>query len=489
MRVNWLLVCALAVSTSPLLRAQIPKVWNDAEVVGFQLPLATPDATPRMVSSAYYYRMLERPILRTYPVYHPSRQPAGYMDWLKQQEPEIVFHPAMLKTPEDWIKAGETIFHYPISTGGTTTIEDVNDPRWYERMGVPVAKNGTVPYFSYVIFRKGQVQFGRNSCAHCHTRVLADGTVLTGVPGNIPEGKILGNGYRYRRGPAQARDINVRNYELPWLRPDPERERMDRMSIDEIASAHEAHPAGTMARNGSSLFSPVRFPDLIGIKDRRYLDATGLVRHRGIGDLMRYASIASGSFVELFGEDKVKPEDALPKPENMTRFSDAALYAVANYVYSLRPPPNPNGANPLARQGEKIFQREGCIGCHTPPLYTNNKITPAAGFQIPGEHRQKYDVLPVVVGTDPTLAMLTRRGTGYYKVPSLRGVWYRGPFEHNGSVAELEDWFDPARLRDDYKPTGFVGYGVKTRAVKGHEFGLRLSANDRRALVAFLKTL
>jgi hypothetical protein len=29
-------------------------------------------------------------------------------------------------------------------------------------------------------------------------------------------------------------------------------------------------------------------------------------------------------------------------------------------------------------------------------------------------------ILNVVVGTDPTLAMQTRRGTGFYKVPSLR---------------------------------------------------------------------
>lgn len=29
--------------------------------------------------------------------------------------------------------------------------------------------------------------------------------------------------------------------------------------------------------------------------------------------------------------------------------------------------------------------------------------------------------------------------------------------EHNGSIATLEDWFDPARLEDDYVPTGFVG--------------------------------
>ncbi len=41
----------------------------------------------------------------------------------------------------------------------------------------------------------------------------------------------------------------------------------------------------------------------------------------------------------------------------------------------------------------------------------------------------------------------------------------------------------------DYVPTGFRGAGVKTRAVKGHLFGLALSAEDRRALIAFLKTL
>ena len=38
-------------------------------------------------------------------------------------------------------------------------------------------------------------------------------------------------------------------------------------------------------------------------------------------------------------------------------------------------------------------------------------------------------------------------------------------------------------------PTGFKGYFVKTRAVKGHEFGLDLSADDRKALITFLKTL
>ena len=148
-----------------------------------------------------------------------------------------------------------------------------------------------------------------------------------------------------------------------------------------------------------------------------------------------------------------------------------------------------HGVETSARKGRKVFEREGCGGCHTPPLYTNNKLTPAPGFKVPEEDRSRYGMLNVSVGTDPFLATKTRRGTGYYKVPSLKGVRYRGPFEHNGSVATLEDWFDSGRLRDDYVPIGYRGDGVQTRAIKGHEFGLELTPEDKGALIAFLKTL
>lgn len=93
------------------------------------------------------------------------------------------------------------------------------------------------------------------------------------------------------------------------------------------------------------------------------------------------------------------------------------------------------------------------------------------------------------MGTDPDLALRTRRGTGYYKVPSLKGLWYRDMFPHDGSCATLEDWFDARRLRNDYVPTGFRGYGVEKRAVPGHEFGLHLNAEDKAELLAFLRTL
>jgi len=66
-----------------------------------------------------------------------------------------------------------------------------------------------------------------------------------------------------------------------------------------------------------------------------------------------------------------------------------------------------------------------------------------------------------------SLTLKTRRGTGYYKVSSLKGL-NRVMFPHDGSCATLEDWFDPRRLKDDYIPTGFVGPpGVKVRASEG----------------------
>jgi hypothetical protein len=207
---------------------------------------------------------------------------------------------------------------------------------------------------------------------------------------------------------------------------------------------------------------------------------------------MRYAALNQGAD-GLASFDGFVPAandfHTLPDPSTQARYSNEQLYALALYIYSLKPPPNPHRFDALAQRGQKVFQQQSCARCHTPPLYTNNMLTPVEGFTVPEEHKRKYDILPMSVGTDPNLALKTRGGTGYYKVPSLKGVWYRGPFEHSGSVATLEDWFDPKRLRDDYVPTGFKGYGRKTRAVKGHEFGLPLSAEDKRALIAFLKTL
>ena len=271
--------------------------------------------------------------------------------------------------------------------------------------------------------------------------------------------------------PNLARSLELLLYGAPWLRPDP-LGTLGEKSVEDLASAHELVPPGVLARHGTGVWSPVQVPDLIGVQHRKYLDRTGLIRHRDIGDLMRYSALNQG-LDDLTRYGDFRPVAALnkdflgklppPRPADITpgggRYSDVQLFALAKYLYSLKPPANPNRPKTeedrlLVDRGEGVFQRLRCARCHGGDQYTNNKLTPVDGFTLPGEHRERYDVLEESVGTDPTLALSTRRGTGYYKIPSLQGVWYRGPFEHNGSIATLEDWFDPRRLREDYEPTG-----------------------------------
>jgi hypothetical protein len=465
---------------------EIPRTWNNADVASLEVPLANPRYSPAHVSPEVYYKIPARVLYKSYPVYHPDREPAGYMEWLKKQEPEAAFDPAALKTQADWIKAGELVFNAPTSHNAVFFgARDVRDRKFYEQTHMPVAEDGTIPFARWVVRKKGEVELGSMGCATCHTRVLPDGAVVPGAQGNNPGDRQ--GAWTLRRAaasdPEKIRDRMrgfARQFEMPWLPEDPNR-RPRSMSLDELIAAGENIPPGVTARSNTSMIFPPQIPDLIGVRERRYLDHTGLVRHRGIGDLMRYSSLAQDVFtLDRYGDG---PE---PRAGHGARYSDEQLYALVLYLYSLKPPANPNRFDEAAARRKRIFERERCSGCHTAPLYTNNKLVPADGFDPPPG---QPDVLAKPIGVDPSYALQTHKGTGYYKVPSLKGVWYRGPFEHNGSVATLEDWLDPARLREDYAPTGFKGYDGKRRSVRGHRFGLNLEPAEKRDLIAFLKTL
>jgi hypothetical protein len=482
----------------------IPRTWDDAAVATHEVPLADPAASPKHVSSDYYYRIPVRAIYKGYPVYAPGREPAGYLDWLKRQDPVIVWddkgNAPPLQSDADWIRAGEIVFAAP--TGGRANIafEDVRNPTWLETTKTPVAGDGTLPWFQYVIRSKGEVTLSASGCAFCHTRVMTDGSIIKGAQGNLPVQRAVA--FRWRadnaaasdkeRYLAQLRTFLKRLHAAPYLRPDPE-DRIDTMSVDDIAALFETYPASVAPRHRGNSITAIQVPDLIGVKDRRYLDRTGLEIHRSIGDMMRYAAMNMGadslaSYAGFVPADGPRFQQ-VPPPERSQRYSDEQLYALVRFLYSLQPPPNPNRFDAVAARGEQVFTREGCGRCHTPPLYTNNKLTPAKGFEIPADHLTKYDILRTSVGTDPELTMRTRRGTGYYKVPALKGVWYRTGFGHSGWCATLEDWFDPRRVREDYVPTGWRPSGRQTYAVKGHPYGLKFEDDDRRALIAFLKTL
>jgi hypothetical protein len=501
-----LLAAGYAQNPAPAYKPLVPRTWDEQALSDLEVPLAVPSQSPKHISAEEYYRLPVRPIYRSYRAYQADREPPGYREWLRQQEPVILWddgpHRPRLETEADWIAAGELVFNAPVLffEGGTSSPEE---SRALEAATGDVHDlNGTNPFSEYVIRERGKIEVGDASCRECHTRLMPDGTVIRGAQGNRPIERVAYFGLGAEaataddqdRFLADAREGQRRSFAAPWLKPDPNA-RLEQMSAAEIEAIHFAIPPGVFARQGTSPLSPAKLPDLIGIKDRRYLDASGLVQHRSIGDLMRYAALNQG--MDMLGRygnfvpsgNRREAGGGFFERAVGARYSDEQLYALALYIYSLKPPPNPNPRDALAVRGQHVFDAEHCGTCHTPPLYTNNALVPAPGFTVPEAHFARFEILRRSVGTDPTLTRTTRRGTGYYKVPSLQGVWYRGPFEHNGSVATLEDWFDPRRLRDDYVPTGWKGYGVTTRAVPGHEFGLKLSVEDKRGLIAFLKTL
>lgn len=341
-----------------IFQADIPRTWTDTAVTALELPLADPRHSPVRIDEKTYYQAPVRTIYRSYPVYHPTREPAGYMDRLKQQDPEIAFDATKLHAREDWIRAGEVVFNAAVSFGPVFfSAADVRDPEFYAKTGMPVARDGTAPFARWVVRRKGVVELGSMGCNTCHTRVMPGGEIVAGAQGNNPGDR---QGAWMLRRAAQAggsAEVLKRirgfalQFEVPWLRDDPNRVPRS-MTLDQLLAAGEAIPPGVTARSHTSMVLPPQIPDLIGVQDRRYLDHTGLVRHNSIGDLMRYSSLVQ----DVIG--------GVPK----IRYSDEQLYALALYLYSLAPPSNP--------QVEKLAEGQRCLIASAAALVTRRLCIP-----------------------------------------------------------------------------------------------------------------
>jgi hypothetical protein len=127
--------------------------------------------------------------------------------------------------------------------------------------------------------------------------------------------------------------------------------------------------------------------------------------------------------------------------------------ALAAFLESLAPPPLVAPApGSTAARGQQLFASR-CAGCHAPPNYAG----PPVALEL--------------VGTDTRVGESHDRGTGGYRVPSLRGVATRGRLWHDNSMPDLATLLDPARSQP------------------GHRFGLDLDGDARAALMAFVQTL
>jgi hypothetical protein len=486
---------------------QIPRTWDQTALADWATPLAGLNARPTTISSEQYYS-LAVDNLQTYPVYYPGREPEGYWEMLQHVGPKPLIEPEKLKDTADWIVAGRRVFDEADSpqlrSFDATLIASVRNREVLDQRVAQPLPDGTLDIVRWVPTKQG-LALSVPNCRGCHVLYKLDGTRIAGAPRLAeasrtrpfkfrgPAAGYLESANRVLRGAPPflmgAGPLGAwlyQAYGVPWVKDDGN-DRLKNIAEAEYRSLLEAErQGGAITRwNGSPLF-PAKIPDLIGFRDRKYIDHTATHLHRGIGDLMRYAALVSFAEVADFGPYHMLAPDT---KRIQVRLPDDALYALALYIYSLQPPLNPNPSDARAKAGQSVFTREGCPACHTPPLYTNNKLTLAQGFTPSRYVPAGLDILPLSVGTDPSLALMTRKGTGYYKVPSLKGVWYRGHYLHDGSVASLEEMFDPDRLTSTHVPGGWSPPGIETRAIPGHKFGLNLKPREREQLIAFLRTL
>src|SRR5271163_4900753 len=133
---------------------EIPRAWDDKEVQLLEVPLAQRDRSPRYMTAEQYYALKVRPIYRSYPAYVKGREPAGYLESLKQKEPEIIFDAGKLHTTEDWIQAGKLVFESEtLFRPAPESQPSASDTSW------PVSSDGVLPYFvpgfRYYVRKKG----------------------------------------------------------------------------------------------------------------------------------------------------------------------------------------------------------------------------------------------------------------------------------------------------------------------------------------------
>jgi cytochrome c5 len=221
------------------------------------------------------------------------------------------------------------------------------------------------------------------------------------------------------------------------------------VSAPTTAAAVAAWGAGRLDVTTTVGTEPVRIADLRPVRWLTYLQADATV---AMHDRTALAIRLETLIITSHGE-------ALRPPRMVT-------LALAAYVTSLAEGlPSVDEAAAASPTGAQLFATQ-CTSCHMPGPLTGPPVPLA------------------VVGTDPALGESLVRGTGDYRVPSLHGVGTRGPLLHDGTVPSLDAMFDPARVT-----AAFTGRLHGAGAVPGHPFGLDLAADDRAALVAYLKAL
>lgn len=306
-------------------------------------------------------------------------------------------------TMAGWVALGRRVFfEYPMRAEVFMEY-GLTEPALARDVGVQRTSTGDVP--GLVVFANvdGETRVGI-TCAICHS--------------NVKDGELV---------PGQAR----RSFDYGKLRITYDRVHGTLRSEAEARRMLGWGPGRADVTEDDDE-DPVAIPDLWGLREQRFLTQAGTIRH----DTPLALAIRQETQLTDSNHALVRPPREL-------------AWALAMYVYSLRPPHADVAASP---RGKAVFA-EHCAKCHKNAAYGGGTVSASS------------------IGTDPALATGKGRGTGKYRVPALLGVRDGAPYLHDGTVASLDELLSP------------------TRAAPGHRAGTTLSADDRAALIAYLASL
>jgi hypothetical protein len=202
-----------------------------------------------------------------------------------------------------------------------------------------------------------------------------------------------------------------------------------------------------------------------------------------------------------------------------------SVQRMKDFIWTNTPPPWPYGIDPAkSSRGEKIYA-EYCARCHGKngsdfAGELVGQVTPIEKIQT---DRHRLDSYTEQLCANQNLLYAAypaerfshfRKTFGYANQP-LDGLWLRGPYLHNGSVPTLRELLEPAANRRaefyrgydviDRARVGFISDAPEENGRKyffydtrlpgngnsgheGEEYGTNLSAEDKDALVEYLKT-
>ena len=184
---------------------------------------------------------------------------------------------------------------------------------------------------------------------------------------------------------------------------------------------------------------------------------------------------------------------------------------VSEWMIDLPSPSYPGSIDTeLARKGGVLFEHEGCASCHDSSHHNVGTVTSIDQLKTDSKRLDLFSPEMVErfnkVGSGYSWKFSHYRKTNGYVDMPLDGIWARGPYLHNGSVPSLAALLSPPSERPKAFFTGCqefdnVALGFKCdrgflydttlsgNGNQGHEFGTRLSASKKAALLEYLKSL